>query len=106
MFRPNSSAGRMAGDSIKVRVDKIGMVGSEVEWRSSLLDIGRMVLILAVFHGGWLVELLRVMGSSVRIMMELRVDLFDEIGLGQDDLAVVGRSPSTGHHLGQLFTTD
>ncbi len=92
--------------SIKVRVDDIGMVGSEVEWRSSLLDVGRMVTILAVFHGGWLVELLRVMGSSVRILMELRVDLFDEIGLGQDDLAVVGRSPSTGHHLGQLFTSD
>jgi hypothetical protein len=65
-----------------------------------------MVSILTVFQGGWLVELLRVMSGSVRILMELRVDLFDEIGLGQDDLAIVGRSPSTGHHLGQLFTTD
>ncbi len=96
-------------DLIKVRINNIGlvtvMVGSEVEWRSSLLDGGRMVSILSVFHGGrlWLVELLE-MGSIVRILMEFGV--FHEIGLDQDDLAVVGRSFSTGHHSGQLLTSD
>jgi hypothetical protein len=36
----------------------------------------------------------------------LRLGLFDEIGLSQDDFAVVDRAFGTAHHSGQLFTSD